>query len=250
MKLNKVWLQIIAALAMTLDHITWVIFPGYSTEILPLIFHILGRIAFPIFAFFIAEGYFYTRNKTKYIIRILIFSLISHVPYMLASITFQKYGWLSLIPFATGNGIERFLNQGSVLFSYFVGLLMLVVNDSKKLKSYQKALIVVGLCILSFPCDWSCIGSLVVLSIGSNRNQPVKQIIWSLIWVFMYGLVYFISLDKLYGLIQIGVVLAIPLLMLYNGKKSNNAVINRIMKWFLYLYYPLHLLVLGLINLL
>lgn len=247
---NKVHLQLIAAFAMTLDHVAWVIFPGYPSSIIPIILHVLGRLAFPIFAFFIAEGYHYTHNKKKYLSRIFIFSLISHVPYMMISLSFQKYGWWSLVPFATGQGMERFLNQGSVLFSYFIGLVMLMVNDSNKVKPMLKTIIILSLCLLSFPCDWSCIGSLIVLVIGGKRGLPKQQIFFSLIYIGCYFLVYFFCLDKTYALIQWGVILALPLLYLYNGKKSINPKVNKIMKHFLYIYYPLHLLILGIISLL
>ena len=247
--LNKVHLQIIAALAMLVDHLTWILFPGYSTHPLPIILHIIGRLAFPVFAYFIAEGYHYTHDKKKYAIRILIFALISHVPYMMASLTFQNYKWLSLIPFATGKGITRFLNQGSVLFSYFIGLIMLFVNDSEKLKSWHKVLIILLLCLLSFPCDWSCIGSLIVLSIGSNRGKPLKQILWSFLWIMCYVAVYFFALDRIYGLIQLGTILTIPLIALYNGHKSKSEKVNKVMRYFFYIFYPLHLLILGVVAL-
>ena len=248
--LNKVHLQLIAALAMTIDHLTWILFPGYPVEPLPIVLHILGRLAFPIFAFFIAEGYHYTHDRKRYALRLLLFALISHVPYMMASLTFQRYGWMSLIPFATGNGIGRFLNQGSVLFSYFVGLLMLAVKDSERLKQWQKTGLVLLLCVLSFPCDWSCIGSLVVLSIGSNRGKPLRQILWSLFWISCYAAVYIFALDRVYGLIQFATVLTLPLLALYSGKKSEHPAVNKAMRYFLYLYYPVHLLVLGILGLL
>jgi len=246
---NKVHLQLIAALMMTVDHLTWLLFPGYPKDALPVILHIFGRFAFPIFAFFIAEGYHYTHDRKKYAIRLLIFAIISHVPYMMASLTFQKYGWMSLIPFATGEGMGRFLNQGSVLFSYFIGLLMLSVNDSEKFKPWQKMLLLLLLCVFAFPCDWSCIGSLIVLAIGSNRNQPLKQIIISFIWIVCYAIVYIFTLDMVYGFIQFGTVLTIPLLAMYNGQKSKHIMVNKIMRYFLYIYYPLHLLILGIIGL-
>ena len=249
-KLNKAVLQIIAAIAMTVDHLAWFFFPGYPRDALPILLHVFGRLAFPIFAFFIAEGYHYTRNKNRYMLRILLFAALSHVPYMFASNQFLEYGPLCFIPFATGNGIGRFLNQGSVLFSYFIGLAMLRVNDSPKFKEWQKVIIVLFLCLFSFPCDWSCIGSLVVLSIGSNRGKPIKQIVWSFVWILLYGLVYSLALDWVYGIIQLGVVLALPLLFLYNGQKSNHPFVNRFMRHFLYLYYPLHLTAIGLLYLL
>lgn len=247
--LNKIVLQIIALVMMSIDHIAWLIFPGYSLNPIAIILHILGRIAFPIFAFFIAEGYHYTSNKLKYILRLSIFALISHVPYMMCSISFNEYGWLSLIPFATGEGMTRFLNQGSVLLPYLIGILMLMVNDSPKLKEWLKAILIVLLSLLAFPFDWSSIGALVVFSIGVNRNKPVRQILWSILWICVYSLVYCLSLNLLYGFIQLGTLLSIPILLFYNNKKSNNPVINKIFKYFFYIYYPFHLLIIGIIGL-
>jgi len=247
--LNSNWLKIIALIAMTIDHVTWLIFPGYNTNQIAIILHIIGRLAFPIFAYCIAEGYHYTKNLKKYALTLLIFSLISHIPYMLQAEPFRNYGWMALIPFATGNGINRFLNQYSVLFAYFIGLLMLIVNDSKKLKYPVKVILVLLLCLLSFPCDWSCVGSLVVLSIGSNRGKPLKQIINSFIYICMYAVIYILFIDSLYGHLQLLTLLAIPVIALYNGKKGNNLKVNKIMKWVFYLYYPVHLLVIGLVGL-
>lgn len=246
---NKVHLQIIAVIAMTIDHIAWLIFPGYSHHPVAILCHILGRIAFPIMAFFIAEGYHYTKDKKKYILRLFIFSLISHIPYMLTSISFNEYGWLSLIPFCTGVGITRFLNQTSVLFAYLIGLLMLCVNNSKKLNSVVKTLLILLLALVAFPSDWSSIASLIVLAIGSSRDNKIKQLLLSAMWIGIYIIVYYFALDKIYALIQLGVLLTIPLLMLYNGKKSKSNKVNKTMKWFFYIYYPLHLLILGVIGL-
>lgn len=248
-KLNKIHLQIIAIIAMSIDHIAWFAFPGYPQEALPIIMHIIGRLAFPIMAYFIAEGYQYTHNQKKYLLRIFIFALISHIPYMLQSSAFKEYGFLSLIPFATGEGINRFLNQTSVLWAYFIGLLMLMVNDSSKINKYLKVLLIILLAILAFPSDWSCIASLVILSIATNRNQPIKQIIWSMFYVTLYTVIYAVFIDTIYGIIQLGVVLALIPLWFYNGKKSDNEKVNKVMKWFFYVYYPLHLLVLGIIGL-
>lgn len=247
--LNKIHLQLIAIIAMTIDHFTWLFFPGYPRTFFPIFLHIIGRLAFPIMAYFIAEGYHYTRNKNRYMFRIFIFALISHVPYMLQSQVFQEYGWMSLIPFATGHGITRFMNQASVLWAYFIGLLMLSVNDSTKLKNYQKTILVLLLCVLSFPSDWSCVASLVVLAIGSNRNKPLNQFIWSIFFVSLYALVYALCIDIVYGILQLGVIIALIPLSLYNGQKSKNKKVNIVMKWFFYIYYPLHLLIIGIIGL-
>lgn len=64
----------------------------------------------------------------------------------------------------------------------------------------------------------------------------------------IYAVVYFLAMDKTYGIIQMGVVLAIPFLKLYNGKRGKNPSINKWMKWLFYVYYPLHLFVIGIIQ--
>lgn len=246
---NTNHLKIIALITMTIDHIAWLIYPGYQTNIISVLLHIIGRLAFPIFAYCIAEGYHYTHNVNKYMKRLLILAIISHIPYMMASTTFQKYGWQSIIPFSTGTGIERFLNQTSVIWSYFIGLVILQISSNNKYKKVQIPLIIV-LCLLSFPSDWSCIGSLIVVAIASNRNNPKKQILSSYLFIILYSLVYYFAISKVYGLIQLCTILAVPIIYLYNGKKGDNKKVNNIMKWLFYIYYPLHLFIIGLIGLL
>ena len=55
-------LKLLAILAMTVDHIAWSLFPGYSMHPLALLMHAIGRLTCPIMCYFIAEGYHYTRN--------------------------------------------------------------------------------------------------------------------------------------------------------------------------------------------
>lgn len=241
-------LKLIAIIAMTIDHVTWVIFPGFSHNPIAVALHVLGRITCPIMCFFVAEGFHYTRNVNKYTARLFIFAAISHVPYMLRSQAFVNYGFLALVPFATGEGFwGHVLDQTSVIWSLAIGLVMLRVNTSQKLKTWQKIALIFLLCVSAFPSDWSCIASLVIATIGSSRGKPLAQILWCMLYVTMYALVYVFAMDLVYGLVQFGVVLSIPLLALYNGKRGANAKVNKFMKWAFYVYYPLHLLVLGIV---
>lgn len=66
-----------------------------------------------------------------------------------------------------------------------------------------------------------------------------------LIYVGAYALVYFLFIDKVYGILQMGVAIVIPFLAKYNGQRGN----FKAMKWFFYLYYPLHLVIVGLLRL-
>lgn len=96
-------LKIIAMLTMLIDHIGYLYYPGVVW------LRIIGRIAFPIFAFLIARGYRFTSNKTRYGIRLFAFGIVSQVPY--------HY-------FAPGK-----LN---IMFTLFIGLLLLKAYDSKQ----------------------------------------------------------------------------------------------------------------------
>ncbi len=241
--LNSNALKFIAIFAMTLDHIAWAVFPGYPTDALPVILHIIGRITCPIMCFFIAEGFYYTKDIKKYTARLFVFAVISHFAYIFASNSFVD--WKSFIPFYYG----EILNQTSVMWPLAWGLVMLRIEKSQKIKNvWLKMLLVLLICIVSFPSDWSCIASLCVLAIGSNRDNFKKQMIWMTGFVAIYSIVYLFSFDLVYGVIQMGVVLSVPLLMMYNGKRGKNPKVNKIMKWFFYVYYPLHLLIIGAIK--
>lgn len=235
-------LKLIAIIAMTVDHIAWAMFDGYPSALLPLVMHIIGRLTCPIMCYFIAEGYHYTRNINKYTFRLFAFAFISHFAYIFASNDFVDFK--SFIPFYYGN----FLNQTSVMWSLAWGLVMLRIADSKRIKSIYKVLLVILICIITLPSDWSCIAALCIMAIGTNRGDFRKQMSWMIFYVALYSLVYFFAIDKAYGILQMGVVLSIPVIAMYNGKRGKNPKINKFMKWFFYIFYPLHLFVIGLIN--
>jgi hypothetical protein len=128
------------------------------------------------------------------------------------------------------------------------GLVMLRFAYSEKIKESLKPVLIISICLITFPSDWSCIASLCILAIGTNRGNFKKQMLWMVFYVAMYSIVYFFALDKIYGLIQMAVVLAIPVIMMYNGQRGSSKRINNTMKWLFYIYYPLHLFVIGLIQ--
>ena len=240
--LNSNSIKIIAIIAMTIDHIAWCVFPGYSSEPLPTILHIVGRLTCPIMCYFIAEGYHYTKDVDKYTKRLFIFAIISHFAYVFMYEGFDD--WRAFIPFYYGN----VLNQTSVMWSLAWGLVMLRVAYSEKLKENIKPVLIILICLISFPSDWSCIASLCILAFGTNRGDFKRQMMWMIFYVSLYSVVYFFALDKLYGIMQMAVVLSIPILMMYNGQRGKNQRINHIMKWTFYVYYPLHLFVIGCIQ--
>ena len=164
-RLDANMLKLIAILAMTADHLAWLLFPGYSTVPIALFLHVIGRLTCPIMCYFIAEGYHYTRSVRRYAARLFIFAFISHFSYIFASGDYVD-AW-SFVPFSRGS----FFNQTGVMWSLAWGLVMLCINDAERLKTWAKTLLVLLICLVAFPADWSCIASLCVLSIGANRGQ-------------------------------------------------------------------------------
>ncbi len=232
--LNGNQLKLIAITAMTVDHLLSVIRPGYPTDWWILLLHTFGRLAAPIFWFCIAEGYHYTHDRKKYAGRLLLFAVVSHFAYNFA------FG-IPFIPFQTS-----VFNQTSVIWPLFWGLIALMINDSRTLKQWQKVVLLLGISVITFCADWSCIAVFAILSIGAHRGNFRKQMTQMMLWVLMYAIVYAIFIDPVYGVMQLGVALTIPLLKRYDGTRGN----WKGMKWLFYLYYPLHLIVCGIVRIL
>jgi hypothetical protein len=124
--MNRNILKIIAVISMIIDHIGVVFFPNI------VIFKIIGRVSFPIFAFFVAEGWFYTKNKKKYSFLLLLFMLISWVPYC---IVFS-------LPFYTVN----------VLGVFLLSILGMLLIDKIRLNNDKKSLYICSFCFLLVVC--------------------------------------------------------------------------------------------------
>ena len=228
-------LKLIAIISMTIDHVAWAVFPDFSVNPIAIIMHIIGRIACPIFCFCMVQGYIHTRNFKKYFTRILVFALISHIPYVLTSFNYK--GILSLIP-----GYYGIFNQTSVLWGLACGLLLIKVSDCL-FKDIYKVLLSVLICIISFPADWSCVAPLMILFMWEYKDDFKKQMLSMVLMVIPYVIVYLFAINTVYAILQFGVIFAIPLLYAYNGTRGNSIRFNKFMKWFFYIYYPLHLLI-------
>lgn len=207
-------IKLVAIAAMTVDHVAWWLFPGYPRAVLPLAMHIIGRLTCPIMCYFVAEGYHHTRDIRKYTARMFLFAVISHFAYVFASADFA--GWRSFIPFSSG----RVLNQTSVMWSLAWGLVMLRVVHDRRLRPAVQVALILLICLVSFPADWSCIAALCIMAFGTNRGKLKTQALWMMFYVALYAVVYALALDWVYGLVQLAVVLAVPVLALYNGQRG------------------------------
>ena len=186
--------------------------------------------------FFICEGFYYTRNLKKYISRLFAFAVISHFAYCFA------FG-INYIPFSTGS----IFNQTSIMWTLAWSVVALyVVNGETNLKAWQKYALVILIDVVTFSADWSCIAVMAILSMYSNRGNLKKQIAGMSFWVLLYAVISFVFVNKTYGVITLAVILVYPLLRMYDGTKGKAGW----MKWFFYLYYPLHLVMIGILRIL
>lgn len=230
--LNANELKLIAIAAMTADHLTWTLFPGYAKEWYVVALHVLGRLTAPIMWFFIAEGYHYTHDLKKYAVRLFVLAGISHFAYNFC------FG-IPFVPFRT-----TVFNQTGVVWSLAWGLLLLYIHEGSAWKDWQKIVATFIICLITFPSDWSCIATLAVLFIGQNRGNFKKQMLAMMACTLMYAVVYFLFIDRVYAVIQLGTCLTIPLLRRYNGERGSFKGMGRLF----YIYYPLHLFVCGIIR--
>lgn len=234
--LNANTIKWMAYLAMLLDHVAFVFVPPSNP--LYTVFRILGRIAAPAMCFFIAEGYVHTSNLKKYMGRLALMAVVSHVPYALC------FGY---------SHIWQVWRVTSVIWSLLMGLVALVIVDrftwkGHPLLTWGVRLTLVGVCcILAYSADWNYIAVLWVVAFGILRGSKGKQVL-----AFALGSALYLAQTYANGLLlgryfPIGVVLFLPLLFLYNGTLGKK---SPVLKWAGYWFYPVHLMVIYLLAML
>lgn len=234
LRLNAGHLKLIAIAAMTLDHGCDLLFPGFPAQPGAIALHVIGRLAAPILWFFVCEGYYYTHNAKRYLLRLGLFAVPSHFAYCFA------FG-IDPVPFRTG-----LFNQTSVMYPLFIAVLVLWLRDNGlPRRGWVRELLIFTLIWSAFPADWSCIAVLAILKMYQKRGNLKAQMGEVLLYVSLYAAVSFFLVSKVYALVQLGVLLVYPVLTLYNGEKGT----VKGMKWFFYLYYPIHLIVIGVLRL-
>ena len=130
------------------------------------------------------------------------------------------------------------------MWSLAWSVVALYITYKTNLKEWQKWLLIILINIITFSSDWSSIAVMAILSMYSNRGNLKKQMISMCFWISIYAVISYLFVSKTYGLITLAVILVYPLLKMYNGEKGK----AKWMKWFFYLYYPLHLVIIGILR--
>lgn len=189
-------------------------------------------------AYFVGEGYSYTKNVGNYQKRLALFALISWPAFV-----YLEFGSL-LLPL--GNGLFVLNPSQSVIFTLFLGLSAIRIWESPKMKKAAKIACIILLCLLSCIGDWAFMDVLGCLFVHIYRNRPKAKWTAFTLTFFLPNVLLMIFTGFRSTWYQVGVLL-VPLMLgfLYNGQRGSKAKIH---KWFFYLFYPAHLVVLGILK--
>lgn len=239
-EISSMVLHILAMALMLCDHLWGTIVPGNDW------LTCIGRIAFPIFAFMLVEGYFHTRNLKKYVLRLLIFAILSELPFNLA----------------IGSRWFYPIHQ-NVLWSFLLSIGLIHLNEKARAKGKLWLQIITVLTTTLFGAllglitmlDYYHAGVLTVLVFYFLRQRK-----W---WSFLGQLIclWYINVQMLGGLgyelqlwghnfflsQQSFALLALIPIWLYRGKQGPH---NKFLQYTYYAFYPVHLLILGIIKML
>ena len=197
---------------MFLDHYHYII--GGSK-----ILNVVGRIAFPIFAFTLSEGYVHTRSLQKYLFRLFIFAVSIQMP----SILF---------------GYDYSMN---IFFTLFLGLLSIYIFNLKKINIILKIILIGFILFFSqkFKLDYGMYGILLIINFNIFRDYKFK-ILMNFLVLNVFNMIF----PKVFDLVdtQFFSLISLVFIFMYNGKKG------RSMKYFFYLFYPIHFFILEVIK--
>ena len=206
-------LKWIAVLTMVIDHVGAILFPDQ------IWMRVIGRVAFPIYAYCLAEGFRYTSDYRRYLGRLALFAILSEIPFDLAF-----YG----VPFS-------FAHQ-NVFFTLTLGLILLWVLERFREQLLLCAGAFMVLCFLAqaLHMDYGAGGLLMVFAFYLAQQGTSPWIGW--------GIFVFINLFGYAGGVQWAAILALLPIGLYSGKAGKKK------QRFFYWIYPLHLLLLWVIE--
>ena len=236
-EITSLSLHILAMGFMLCDHLWGTIVPGHDW------LTCIGRIAFPIYAFLLVEGYFHTKNLKKYVSRLLIFAILSEIPFNLA----------------IGGRLFYPIHQ-NVIWSFLISLGLLCWNRKvqgsklwKRVLVAMASILLGSLAGLLTMVDYYHAGILTVLAFYFFRGKKWWQYAGQLLCL------WYINVEILgafgYELSLLGhdffltrqglALLALIPIWLYRGRQGHH---SKTFQYACYAFYPLHLLILGVIK--
>ncbi len=245
-------LKLIAITSMLIDHIGAVLLRDNPELYWQA--RTIGRIAFPIFVFMLVEGFYHTSNIRKYLTRLGIFALISELPFDMAF--YQSFSGRDFLadfkasftdPAVLNTFLKTLLSHQNVFFTLFLGLLALyfmsmIENKYKKeilLSNLFDALVTIGFCTAAvlLRTDYDMKGILLIVAFYLFRGS---KLVTTLCLLIVIG-TFFPSANGNLNIETFALLGMLPIAF-YKGKKGKD------IKYFFYIFYPAHLLILWLIS--
>lgn len=235
-------LKVIAILLMLIDHTGAVIFPE------AIILRLIGRLSFPIFSYLIVVGYTKTKSFSKYLTRLVIFAALSQIPFSLAfGEKFTILSFSDFLSFLVGSPNPHL----NVFFTLALGLLAIRIWDKQE-SELVRILTVLSLATIAnvLHTDYNMYGIAMILAFYIYRDNKIKTVISQTIVYILFDATQVLIYVYKYPDITLEIawfsqslsLLALFLIFKYNHTKGKD------LKYFFYVFYPLHLLILGLIS--
>ncbi len=235
--INRDAIKFLAIIPMTIGHFcSYLAGETLYQDMSPAVFLLiqLSLFAPPIFFFCITEGFRYTRSRKKYALRLLLFAVITQIPFVLANEG-------TLLTWA-------FFRPLNIIFTLLIGLLALMVSDSK-LKKWQKIVLIILLdaATLLLFSEWMIFGIPLMLVLCHLKEQPKKRFLaFIAIVLAMQTTSAILSFSGWWWTSAVFVLQTLSCLAAYfvidkcyNGEKGKHPAFT---KWFFYAFYPAHLL--------
>ncbi len=237
--INRDAIKYIAVVAMLANHFA-AIFLNSGT-LLRMFLLGIGNFTAITMCYFLVEGYGYTHSKKKYMGRLLLFAILSQIPYCMA---FTKQEIISFIGF-------------NMLFTLLLCFLICLIVE-KVPNIVLKIVLIILILFCSVKCDWGIGAPVFTLLFIWSNNSILKKKIAFIIPTVLFGLYNFIScygklpietciLNAVICMIGMGMS-GICIIYFYNGKRAE--IGRSFSKWFFYIFYPLHLQIFALIRIL
>jgi hypothetical protein len=235
--LSNSTIKIIACIAMLIDHIGFFLFP----EI--LLFRIIGRLAFPLFAFLIAEGCKYSKNKSRHLALIFIFGVFfalfylvyDHKIYLNVFLTFSfsisliyLLQWLKKWTFVQFKVLKALISV--FIFAAALAITYILFSFIHFEYGYKGMLVPIAVSL----CDTRGVDAPDILK--KLDNHWIKLLCFSVALLLL-------SVNANFGKYQLYCLISVIILMFYNGKVG-----NKNLKYVFYIFYPLHIAILALIS--
>ena len=207
-------LKVIAIISMTIDHLGLYVLGGEDAANASVTYHLMrmvGRLAFPIFAFLLVEGYVHTRDIRKYMLNLLVAAIISDIPWMLLG----DY------------------DSHNVMFTLLLGLIAVSFID-RFWHNWVLTVAIIG--AIGFLAEWlqtdySWRGVFLICVLFMCRDNPLLAFMFGLPFLMVYG--------------QAGSAAGLLMPVLYSGQRG--FAMGLFAKYFFYAFYPLHLMVIWLL---